>query len=99
MNIYASNKARECTLFNDIFGFATDNMMLFGDFNSVVHSSDCLSGNTDATLTLLNDLLLTHGLEEIDGPHRNIFTYHHPSLSVRKSRLDHIYVSFSHMGL
>ncbi len=100
INIYALNNAKEqYDFFCKMSDFVNDNTILLGDFNSVVHSSDHLSGNTDATSTLLQDIIISKGLEEIEGPHRNIFTYHHPSVASRKSRLNQIYVSFGHQSL
>ncbi len=78
-----------CTL------FAVDNMMVVGDFNSVIDRVDRLSGNLDSTSALLKKWLGDFNLVEIDGSHRRIFTYHHPLAPEWKSRIDRIYSNFA----
>ncbi len=68
-------------------------MILLGNFNSVVASSDRVSGNLDPTSCQLCTLLSDWGLNEPSSPHLTTFTYHHPSDSKHKSQIDHIYMN------
>ncbi len=43
-------------LFKDMHRYFNGNMMLLGDFNSVISPTDELSGNLDATLMILHDV-------------------------------------------
>ncbi len=85
--------------FQDMSQHLDSNSVFLGDFNSVTSKEDHKSGNLDATSVQLNELLLSNGFEEIVGSHRGMFSYHHPSISERKSQLDHIYVNFPHSSL
>ncbi len=68
--------------------------MLLGDFNSVTTSSDHLSGKLDDTSHFIHTSLTQWNLQEPLGSHRYSFTYHHPAVPDRKSRLDRIYLNF-----
>ncbi len=57
-------------------------------------SQDHYSGNLDLTSIQLAALLAKHHLLEPDGSHLSCFSYHHPSLINRKSRLDRIYLNY-----
>ncbi len=71
--------------------FFTTNMVLLGDFNSITVDSNHLSGILDPTSAFLRSLLQLWNLREPQGSHLFSFSYHHPSLADRKSRLDWIY--------
>ncbi len=91
---------KECLeFFTAIEVYISERLSLLGDFNSVTDPLDRLSGNLDRTSTQLFDLLLRHNLEEIEGPHHLMFSYHHPSVRSRKSHMDRIYVNFLHLCL
>ncbi len=100
INIYAPNSNHDrLEFFMQLPEHFNPNCVLIGDFNSVTVKEDRKSQNLDATSVQLNDMLLGNGFEEINGPHRDMYTYHHPSIPDRKSRLDCIYVNFSHSTL
>ena len=86
------------SFFSDIPKYFTDNMVILGDFNSVESPSDHASGNLDPTSSFLHSLITVWNLKELKGSHLKTFTYHHPSVSTRKSRIDHIYGNGSWMG-
>ena len=65
--------------------------MLLGDFNSVTTSFDHLSGKLDDISHFLHTSLTQW---KPPGSHRYSFTYHHPAVPNRKSRLDRIYLNF-----
>ncbi len=68
-----------------------ENILLCGDFNSVMSSSDRISKRLDETSSLLNKLVRTHNLCE-----PQVFSqlmYQHPSLLGRQSRIDYFLVS------
>ena len=93
INIYALNKSKErALLFKAIYKFFTP-MYLLGDFNSVTDASDHHSGRCNSTTNLLSLLLTKKGLVEPKGGHLFSYTYQHPSLSMRKSRIDRIYIT------
>ncbi len=95
LNMYALNDAHTHKLFfHDIEPLITDCCMVLGDFNSIIESQDHYSGNLDSTSVQLTELLAKHCLLEPDGPHLLCFSYHHPSLANRKSRLDRIYLNY-----
>ena len=68
--------------------------MLLGDFNSVTTSSDHLSSKLDDTSHFLHTSLTQWNLHEPPGSHRYSFTYHHPAVPDRKSKLDRISLNF-----
>ncbi len=74
--------------------FLTSGTILLGDFNSVTDPADRLSRNLDRTSHILDKILLRHDFVEIDGSHRNTFSYFYPSIASRKSQIDRIYVNF-----
>ena len=80
-------------LFKDMHRYFNDNMMLLGDFNSVISPTDRLSGHLDATSMILYDMLSHWGLAEPNGNHLQYFSYHHPSDSSQKSQIDCIYMN------
>ncbi len=100
INIYALNSnCDRSEFFIQLPEHFNSNCVLLGDFNSVTAKEDHKSQNLDATSVQLSDMLMENGFEEINGSHRYMYTYHHPSISDRKSRLDCIYVNFSHSSL
>ena len=100
INIYAPNSNHDrVEFFTQLPEHFNSKYVLLGDFNSVTAKEDHKSQNLDATSVQLSNMLLGNGFEEINGSHRYMYTYHHPSISDRKSRLDHIYISFSHLTL
>ena len=93
--MYAPNDAHTHKLFfHDMESLITDCCMVLGDFNSITESQDHYSGNLDSTSVQLAVLLAKHHLVEPDGPHLSCFSYHHPSLTNRKSRLARIYLNY-----
>lgn len=68
--------------------------MVLGDFNSVMDQKDHKSFKLDPTSVQLSSILRTYQLVEPEGVHYQSYTYHHPSLADRKSRLDRIYVNY-----
>ena len=95
-NLYAPNDIHERTQFFQSLDelFLEGNIMLLGDFNSVVTPSDHLSQQLDTTSSQLCQILNAHNFIEPPGSHLHIFTYHHPAVPSRESHLDHIYVNF-----
>ncbi len=96
INIYAPpfSKARK-QFFEQIEGYCDVQRFLVGDFNSVVDPVDWLSGNLDNTSAQLYTFLDAKHLVEMQGSHLSVFSYHHPSISSWKSRLDCIYLSMN----
>ena len=68
--------------------------MLLGDFNSVTEKQDRLSQQMDRSSASPNSILEINALKEPLGSHLHSFTYHHPSILKRKSRLDRIYLNY-----
>ena len=84
INIYAPNNNHERSeFFRQIPKHLNSNCILMGDFNSVTAKEDCKSQNLDATSVQLNDMLLVNEFEEINGSHRDMYTYHHPSIPAK----------------
>ncbi len=71
--------------FSALHSVVKGNTILIGDFNSVVESIDCLSNNQDATSMDLGLLLEIFDFYEPPGSYHSTFTYHHPSIPLRKS--------------
>ena len=81
--------------FSALHSVVRGNTILIGDFNSIVDSTDCLSNNRDATSADLGLLLEIFDFYEPPGSHHSTFTYHHPSIALRKSQIDRVYINFS----
>ena len=81
--------------FSALHSVVRGNIILIGDFNSVVESINHLSNNQDATSTDLGLLLEMLDFYEPPGSHCSTFTYHHPSICLRKSQIDRAYINFS----
>ena len=95
LNVYTPNDAHDRKLFFlNSDKMIMDCCMVLGDFNSVTDVKDHLSRHLDSTSSQLRSLLFDHSLEEPRDSHTRTFTYHHPSISQRKSRLDYIYVNY-----
>ena len=89
VGVYAPSDSKSHTDFLlKVKDYFTQSMILLGDFNSVVASSDRISGNLDPTSSQLNMLLLDWELIEPSGPHLTTFTYHHASDPRQKSQID-----------
>ncbi len=82
------------SFFQKIEDLFTDKMILIGDFNSITSSIVRLSGNLDHTSLMLSNILEKWMLKEPMGSQLQTFSYHHPSLTTRKSCIDHIYLNF-----
>ena len=93
IKIYASNEANEQNVFFEQLSeeLLEESIVLCGDFNSVMSSSDRISRRLDEMSSLLNKLVRTHNLCEPQGFLQ--FTYQHPSLPDRQSRIDYFLVS------
>ncbi len=99
MNIYVPNVAGDrLDFFSKLPKYFIMNMILLGDFNSVVSQKDHFSDHLDSTSVLLKSLLDLWNLVELKGSHLFTFTYHHPSLADRKSRLNCIYSNIGWEG-
>ena len=81
-------------LFNSLHKYVWNKTLILGDFNSVIDPCDRLSGNLDPTSDLLKNFLTDHNFWEPNDSHLSTFTYHHPSMPSRKSRLDRCYLNF-----
>ena len=81
--------------FHELFKYVIPYIVILGDFNSVVNTSDRFSGVLDKTSAQLSFLFDQHSFIELQGSHHYSFTYHHPLVPQRKSRLDRIYFNFS----
>ncbi len=82
--IYAPSNVKERSqCFIDFLSFLKGDVILAGDFNSVINMGDRLSGNLDATSAQLQQCL--HDFSKPPGSHLHSFSYHHPSLSDHKS--------------
>ena len=68
-----------------------DNILLCGDFNSVILDSNHLSKKLDDTLGLLNKLVRTTNLCKPQGFSQ--FTYQHPLQPLCQSLIDYFLVS------
>ena len=68
-------------------------MVLLGDFNSTTQCMDRASGKMDPTSSFLLSLLPLWNLSKLQGSHLYSFSYHHPLLHNRKSRLDRNYAN------
>ncbi len=84
---------KHCLFFKDMHRYFNDNVLLLGDFNSVTSPTDRMSRHLDATSMILNGVLTHWGLVEPPGNHLQCFSYHHPSVSSRKSQIDCIYMN------
>ena len=92
MNIYAPNDVLECITFFEHLqvDLMDENILLCGDFNSVMSDSDHMSKRLDETSGFLNKLVRTHNLCEPQGFYQ--FMYQHPSQPQQQSRsgtIDH----------
>ena len=95
IGIYAPpDSSKRLTFFVQMSDFLTPITLLLGDFNSVIDSCDRLSNNLDTTSVSLQSILMKWDLKEPPSSHLLSFTYHHPSLSSRKSYLDQYYTNF-----
>ncbi len=75
VGVYALSDSKSHTDFLlKVKDYFTRSMILLGDFNSVVASSDRISGNLDPTSSQLNMLLSDWELIEPSGPHLTMFT-------------------------
>ena len=93
--IYAPSSVIERSrFFKDWSPFVKADMILVGDFNSVTNTNDRLSGKLDRTSAQLQQCLTN--FSEPPGSYLCSFSYHHPSLSDRKSHLDHFHINFDH---
>ncbi len=64
--VYAPNTPKEIiSFFQNLYQFVRDNTILMGDFNSVTHAEDRLSGNLVATSNCLQTVLQALNLSEI----------------------------------
>ncbi len=93
INIYAPNDLSERSVF---FSFVdtklwAQNILLAHDFNSVIDPLDRITKKLDNMSLLLKDILERKSLDEPKGKRQ--FMYQHPSMSNRKSRIDHWYLS------
>ncbi len=94
INVYAPNVSKDRQeFFDSCFQSITSNWIVLGDFNLVEENSDRISGRLNSTSYYLFSLICSWNLVEPAGSQRFSFTYHHPSLSDRKSRIDHIYAN------
>ena len=93
INIYALNDHFErLAFFNALCPDLQDtNVILYGDFNLVLSEKDCLSRQTDDTTKVLNDIIQEFNLVKPSGFSQ--YTYQHPSILTRKSRIDLFLVS------
>ncbi len=93
--VYAPPDGNQCESFFDTIAtwILPGQTYVLGDFNSVTDPTDRVSGKLDVTSSLLYDLLSSNELLEPPGGHT--FTYQHPSVANRKSRIDRIYVPCS----
>ena len=71
-------------------------IQICGDFNSVTQLDECLSWKLDDISDQLNILIRNHNLTEPVGFDQ--FTYQHPSIPERKSKINHFLFS-SDIGL
>ncbi len=95
INIYALNKPGErLPFFEQMKTYLAGNVMLLGDFNSIVDECDRLSCKIDPTSHILGSILSSSHLVKLCGSHLKTFTYHHPSIASRKSHLDRIYINY-----
>ena len=96
VNVYAPNLLKDRQdFFASCFQNITSSSIVLGDFNLVEENFDHLSGRLDSTSCYLSSLIHSQNLVEPAGSQRFSFTYHHPSLSDRKSRINCIYVNCS----
>ena len=88
INVYAPNDlmGRKDFLANLYSDLSDENIILCSDFNSVLNANDRISQKEDETTHDLNMLIRTANLVKLEG-HKQ-FTYHHSTLSKRKSRID-----------
>ncbi len=94
VGVYApSIPAVQKSFFKEMQIYFMNNMLLLGDFNSVTSEMDHLSRSLDPTSADLHSLLDHWNLVEPCGTHLNTFSYHHPSVSERKSQIDRIYIN------
>ncbi len=94
VGLYAPSIPTACkSFFKEMQKYFMDDMLLLGDFNSVTSEMDCLSGSLDPTSADLHLLLDHWSLTEPCDTHLNTFSYHHPSVSMRKSHTDQIYMN------
>ena len=93
ISIYAPNDTGQRSKFFETVSqwFCSGQMILLGGFNSIIDSQDRKSGALDQTSEQLAKLLVAGGMIEPSGV--RVFTYQHPSVENRKSRIDCIYVS------
>ncbi len=95
VGIYAPNDVKShCDFFTNCTAFFCGDVVLGGDFNSVIESHDRLSGKLDGTSTQLQQCL--QNFHKPPDVHLSSFTYHHPSISTCKSCLDRFYLNFDY---
>ncbi len=95
IGIYAPNDANDHSVFfHDCTSYFSSDVVLGGDFNSVIDPQDRLSGNLDSTSMQLQQCL--NSFTEPPGSYLTSFTYHHPLDPSHKSHLDRFYVNFDH---
>ncbi len=65
------------------------------DFCTCMHLLTCNYGTSDGTSLQLRRWLANYNLVEVEGSHRNCFTFHHLSKPERKSQIDQIYTNLN----
>ncbi len=94
INVYAPTNSYERLLFfKDLPQFFLEKMVLLGDFNSTTQCMDRASSKMDPTSSFLSSLLPLWNLSKLQGSYLYSFSYHHPLLHNRKSRLDQIHAN------
>ncbi len=92
INVYVPNNTSEQkAFFQAVDTCCTDQILLLGDFNSVLCAHNHVSQHHDGTTSQLLNLISKWSLIEPEGLHLNSFTYHHPSISGCKSCIDRIH--------
>ena len=88
VNVYAPSMIAQCWSFwSEVTKWIIPGeMVILGDFNSITSTNDQASGNLDATSAQLQELLELWKVCELSGSHT--FTYQHPTVGSRKSRID-----------
>lgn len=103
VNIYAPNTVNErisffknMSTFIHLHSVNKNRLFVGGDFNCVLTATDRVSGKTDNSTTVLNDIVRTHGLVDAWkclNPNSKEFTYIDSSFRMRNSRIDFIFCS------
>lgn len=99
LTIYAPNDTQEHQSFFEqlIPELNHHHIVLYGNFNSVLQENDRASQQIDGTTDVLNCIIQDTNLSEPSGFSQ--FTYQHPSVKERKSRIDLFLVSHCLQGL